>query len=484
MSAVHDSKLPIFDQVTSHVAEGRMYDERTCLELMRNAVARNSVDALSLLISLLPIACQPGLVEPEPKILPPLLVEALAQDMLTLAMPNDAAECSLYLLNYLEELRRKRQRGAPIPEKPTGELLERRQAHVHNREVHCGEAPKSRELLSLAREALELDPATGRPRAPRCGRVLLLQAHRLRKEWPVVGRALPDCDGFPLLDSQGRPGVEWPETPADLPHAQTCVETEHGGRGGMDLSLGGEAVPLQWVNEFDDASPPPIVFVRRCIDVDVRPDWLTKQAKACSMTQQEARNRATTDCSQTKFPGKPDSIIAECNHDCTRKRTCVPGCSKRQLQRGSPYRLQVFKHAMKGWCLRTLVAIPKDAFIMEYVAERISDERSTERFRDDPNVETYIMDLERQAKSTHLDALVVRNHAAFAAFACSKLLANMEKKAVLTNHWDATVPHVGFFARQAIEPGEELCYLRRDEGPKQGSDRNCCCFDKQCSGRL
>ena len=28
---------------------------------------------------------------------------------------------------------------------------------------------------------------------------------------------------------------------------------------------------------------------------------------------------------------------------------------------------------MKGWCLRTLMAIPKDAFVMEYVAERISE---------------------------------------------------------------------------------------------------------------
>ena len=68
---------------------------------------------------------------------------------------------------------------------------------------------------------------------------------------------------------------------------------------------------------------------------------------------------------------------------------------------------------------------------MEYVAERVSGDRHSERFKDDPNVETYLMDLTLQAKMTHLDALVVRNHAAFAAFACTKQLANMKKQSLV-----------------------------------------------------
>merc|ERR1719424_2685986 len=130
---------------------------------------------------------------------------------------------------------------------------------------------------------------------------------------------------------------------------------------------------------------------------------------------------------------------------------------------------------MKGWCLRTLMAIPKDSFVMEYVAERVSEARLIERKKDDPNVEVYIMDLPRGAKDTHLDALTVRNHAAFAAFACSTDYRNLEKRAMHTQHWDPKVPHVGFFATRDIEPMEELQYLRNDVAPSKKSTRNCNC---------
>jgi hypothetical protein len=46
---------------------------------------------------------------------------------------------------------------------------------------------------------------------------------------------------------------------------------------------------------------------------------------------------------------------------------------------------------MKGWCLRTLSFIPENAFVMEYVGERVSHETRDERILDDPNVEIYIM---------------------------------------------------------------------------------------------
>ena len=134
-----------------------------------------------------------------------------------------------------------------------------------------------------------------------------------------------------ILVGRGRPGVPWPETPTDLPHAATCIETQHGGRGGFDLSLGGEAVPLQWVNEVDGASPPPIVFVRRCIDVDVRPDWLGKHtiAKACSRNQQEAFD-SHVDCVKAGFPGKPSNH--KVNHHSSTQ--AIPACSSVSIRPG------------------------------------------------------------------------------------------------------------------------------------------------------
>jgi len=84
-----------------------------------------------------------------------------------------------------------------------------------------------------------------------------------------------------------------------------------------------------------------------------------------------------------------------------------------------------------------------------------------------------------------LDALVVRNHAAFAAFACARKFANMKKQQWATSHWDPQVPQVGFVATRDIEPGEELTYLRSDNEPnKRNSWQTCGCKQPGCSERI
>ena len=357
-----------------------------------------------------------------------------------------------------------------------------RSEYIEECESHCGAAPKSCELLTLAAEAMQLAPP-----AERCARALLLQAHRLRKQVPRVGEALKNTDETPLTDSHGNPGIPWPDTRADLPRGLLSTTA---GVGGHDLSLGAEAVPLQWVNEVDDAVPPPIVFVRQCIDVDVRQDWIKKRARCC-VTEETATTRGGVDrCLSATFPAAKPRDHCECNWDClarcAREKNCkcIAQCSNRALQRGAPFRLQVFRHETKGWCLRTLTHIPAETFVMEYVAERLTQERSAERLKDDPNIEIYIMDLHKGG-SFSLDALAVRNHAPFAAFACSAMLANLEKRKVYTNVWDPCGTHVGFFSRRAIEPGEELTYLRTDENPtKAGARRICGCGHEKCAGYI
>lgn len=122
---------------------------------------------------------------------------------------------------------------------------------------------------------------------------------------------------------------------------------------------------------------------------------------------------------------------------------------------------------------------PPRARHTRYVGERTTEQRTYERLKDDPNIETYVMGI----KSLNIDALVVRNHAPFAAFACSVELANLVKRRVYAHSWDKAVPHVGFFAKRDIEPGEELTYLRTDEQPKKGaSHRICGCKHERCSG--
>ena len=51
----------------------------------------------------------------------------------------------------------------------------------------------------------------------------------------------------------------------------------------------------------------------------------------------------------------------------------------------------------------------------------------------------------------YLDALTVRNHAPFAAFACSTHYRNLKKVRMFASHWDKQVPHVGYFAYRDIQ---------------------------------
>lgn len=484
-----------------------LYSDGTELaEKLRQAISANEVDAMSILLS--PIKPLTDICKQ---------IEQMSTNLLRLAIRSgDACECALYLLLFLEEVRReKEQQAEPAAKRPkiSGSesfaernrlLREERKQIIARREGFCHPAPAAPELLSLASEALAPLPGVATasggagvatPAAPRCGRALLLQAHRLRKQKPRANKPLLDVDfEQPLRDSNGQPSVAWPGQPTDLPPSFL----PNGGIGGFDLSLGGEAVPLQWVNETDFSTPPPVVFVRRCMDVDVRPDWAKTPARCCSSQKgtsviggigtsggslgAEDRCRYTNFKSATGLPG----AIIECNWACDEGQTCDPQCSRRAMQRGGGHRLQVFKDPNKGWCLRTLSRIRKDEFIMEYVAERISMTRGEERVKDTPDIETYLMDVQTYGgKQLELDALIVRNHAAYAAFTCSTRFRNMKKQRFVTSHWDPRVPQVGFVATRDIEPGEELTYFRTDEEPKIGtSHQTCGCRKLGCTRRI
>jgi len=283
-------------------------------------------------------------------------------------------------------------------------------------------------------------------------RALLLQASRLRKAvLEDYIRAVPD------------------DMPAEL------------GFGGVDLSDGAEPKPIQWINEVDNSRPPLFLFSRRCIPVDIWPDFMSpsKQAKACFRQDVNTSGKNCSTASQL-FTTKPDGFT-ECNWACTRDKTCDHNCPRRSQQQGVAHSFQVFKHPSKGWCLRTLSFIAKGEFIMEYVGERVSTARADIRIVF-PDVETFIMGIENVDLS--IDALEVRNHAAFAAFACKKRFANMEKVKLYTYHWDQAVPHVGFYATCDIQPGEELTYLRTDKPAARDGHLRCMCGNEDCAHRL
>ena len=123
----------------------------------------------------------------------------------------------------------------------------------------------------------------------------------------------------------------------------------------------------------------------------------------------------------------------------------------------------------------------KGQFVLEYVGEHVSQPEAARRADG-----SCILPLPRRghAPSTAgIDALHARNAAGFVNFACAP---NMAARGVLSEHWDAALPHVAFFATRDIADGEELTYCRRVEpgffGDEAPARRQCLCGCSNCRG--
>ena len=234
-----------------------------------------------------------------------------------------------------------------------------------------------------------------------------------------------------------------------------------------------EAAPVGWSNSLGDgAIPPPFLYLRHCVMADVTCDWAAKPAKRCGGDGQHA--------------GAPDGIRVGCN------ALCPPSSTERtmdlwSLQSGLRVRLEVFRRGEPvGWGLRSLDPISKHTLVMEYVGEHVSEAAADQRSDGEATPNVFLMDIScgRGRSSMNLiDALHARNASAFANFSC---LPNMEKRPVLTQHWDTALPHAAFFATRQIEAGEELTY-RRDErsgvkGARAQREIACLCRHHGCKG--
>ncbi len=425
--------------------------------LVRLALRLNDVEALSLLLSLeLPHETQSGVMiqlEVHP------WLERRSRSLLELTVAtSDAAECAMELLNCLEQQREPRIRGGG-----------------DDPEYICERAA---ELLRFARQQYSAET----PRR-RVAKACLLHAMRL-------------CELSPHSSNQRELlGLEWWPLATDLPKDLATL-------GGYDLSEGAEPKPVMWINEVDDDVPEPFLYLRRCANVDMTPDWKRRPCRPCKPNKDPLRGlpllrgglpaESACSCLHAQFCGEYQRLSnagmhVECNWTCD----CPSTCMRRNLQYGGGFKLQVFKHRDKGWCLRTLEPIPKGRFVMEYVGERVSQDCLSTRASTDPATNVYVMDtcdkseLSIAYQEHHaLDALFVRNVAAFASFACSPLTSNLEKRPMLWQHWDMHIKHVGFFATRDIQPSEELAYLRLGSPPPKSSIHICKCGHPQCAGKV
>nr|XP_055024326.1 histone-lysine N-methyltransferase SUV39H1-A [Misgurnus anguillicaudatus] len=164
-----------------------------------------------------------------------------------------------------------------------------------------------------------------------------------------------------------------------------------------------------------------------------------------------SHRRAYNDSGQVKvMPGVP---IYECNANCR----CGPDCRNRVVQRGIQYDLCIFKTANgRGWGVRTLQRIFKNAFVMEYLGEVITTEEAERRgvVYDKQGV-TYLFDLDYVDDVYTLDAAHYGNISHFVNHSCDP---NLQVYNVFIDILDERLPRIAFFAKRGIKAGEELTF--------------------------
>ncbi|XP_076859828.1 histone-lysine N-methyltransferase SUV39H1-A [Brachyhypopomus gauderio] len=149
-------------------------------------------------------------------------------------------------------------------------------------------------------------------------------------------------------------------------------------------------------------------------------------------------------------PGLP---IYECNSLCC----CGPDCGNRVVQRGIQYDLCIFKTANgRGWGVRTLEKIHRNAFVMEYLGEIITSEEAEKRGEMyDKQGATYLFDLDYVDDVYTVDAAHYGNISHFVNHSCEP---NLQVYNVFIDNLDERLPRIAFFATRAIKAGEEITF--------------------------
>ncbi|XP_053951467.1 serine-rich adhesin for platelets [Anastrepha ludens] len=167
----------------------------------------------------------------------------------------------------------------------------------------------------------------------------------------------------------------------------------------------------------------------------------------CQCTEASGQNWYTAEgrlCADFNFE---DPVpIFECNDVCGCNKL---SCRNRIVQNGIRIPLQVFEcnDPTKGWGVRTLVHIPKGAFVSEYIGEILSNTEADRRTDD-----SYCFDLEN---GHCIDANYFGNVSRFYNHSCEPNIVSVR---VFFEHQDYRFPKIAFFACRDIEAAEELCF--------------------------
>lgn len=180
-------------------------------------------------------------------------------------------------------------------------------------------------------------------------------------------------------------------------------------------------------------------------------------------------------------------LVYECNHLCK----CSSKCPNRVLQNGVKVKMEVFKTVSKGWALRACETILRGTFVCEFVGEVLDEQEASRRsircrkegfgyFYDMGTRMQHMSELTDGQSNYLIDATKYGNVSRFINHSCCP---NLISHLVLVESMDFQLAHVGFYAKQDIAAGEELCFDYCYE-QQVGDGCRCLCGASSCRGRL
>eukprot|EP01097_Dermamoeba_algensis_P010499 TRINITY_DN7824_c0_g1_i1.p1 TRINITY_DN7824_c0_g1~~TRINITY_DN7824_c0_g1_i1.p1 ORF type:complete len:358 (+),score=71.72 TRINITY_DN7824_c0_g1_i1:754-1827(+) len=252
-----------------------------------------------------------------------------------------------------------------------------------------------------------------------------------------------------------------------------------------DVSGGTTPFPIPVINDFDDAPPPTVKFIKHSIEgagVTASPDPLVfTPGCSCTPSCDDSTQCLCAGEMFGRFPYKEDGSLSlpkgypiyECNLSCK----CGPTCRNRVVQKGPQFPLEIFRCKHKGWGVRALVDIPKKRFVCEYMGEIITSEEAEKRgIEYDKKGLSYLYDLDVNTKNNCycIDATLVGNISRFLNHSCEP---NLQNYSVWIDNLDPEKPRIAFFSNQHIKAGEELTFdYKYERNSKKDKNERIRCF--------
>lgn len=172
--------------------------------------------------------------------------------------------------------------------------------------------------------------------------------------------------------------------------------------------------------------------------------------------------------------------IFECNHLCA----CGDGCVNKVTSRGRQIPLELFKTALKGWGVRTLVGLPKGTFVGLYNGEIVDEDMAEMRgqYYEEAG-KTYLYDLDAFVDSNAftIDATVYGDISRFFSHSCEPTMVCLG----IVRANQRRIYHHSFFTNRDVAAGEELCFdydpqWHRKQAAGGRASGPCHCGQKAC----